>query len=241
MPMDVELQIPEDAPVRTLAELLDNMDFTRLEQADGRRGKKIPARVKFAVLVYGAMNGVYSARKVEDCCRYDVRFRWLLEGCAVPDHSTLSRFRSKVLPEAAEGLFGQLMGILREKDEIDYAHLFVDGTKLEAYANRYSFVWKKSVEKNLEKLREKAAALLELPVEQTTQDTVRKALAGQEALCREQGIELVRGKGRRKLPEQKRLEALQGIAVRWDDFQTKLDILGSSRNSYSKTDPDATL
>jgi len=72
---------------------------------------------------------------------------WLLEGHAAPDHSTLSRFRSGPLMEGIDDLFQQLMAYLAGLSEIDYWHLFVDGTKLEAYANRYSFVWRKSVEK----------------------------------------------------------------------------------------------
>lgn len=75
----------------------------------------------------------------------------------------MSRFRSGPLLEEVDDLFQQLMVNLVEQGELDYEHLIVDGTKLEAYANRYTFVWRKSVEKQFAKLREKAAVLLGSP------------------------------------------------------------------------------
>lgn len=241
IPLDLALQIPEDAPVQLLGGILDKMDFRCLERAEKRGAqRKIPGRILFGVLVFGEMQGVYSSRRIEECCRYDVRYRWLLEGCEAPDHSTISRFRGEVLPEVAEELFRQLMVHLAKLNELDYAHLFVDGTKQEANANRYSFVWRKSVEKRLVKLREKALALL--PAEGAVElDTVRQALLAQEGLCREQGIEFVRGKGKRKSPEQRRCDALREIVVKWEEYERHLSIMGNGRNSYSKTDHDATF
>lgn len=239
-PIGMAIAIPEDAPVRVLGDVLDRIDFGSLERAETRGAvRKIPGRVLFGLLVFGNMNGRYSSRKIEEGCRYDVRYRWLLEGYAVPDHCTLSRFRSQVLPEVAEELFGQLMGILREMNEIDYGHLFVDGTKLEAYANRYTFVWRKSVEKRLARLKEKAAALLEIPA--VTLEDIREARARQERRCREQGVAFVSGTGHHKTPEQKRCEELGELTAKWEEYETHLAVMGPGRNSYSKTDPDATF
>ena len=240
--MDMALQIPEDAPVRLLGEILDKMDFGSLERAEKRGAqRRIPGRILFGVLVFGEMKGVYSSRKIEECCRYDVRYRWLLEGCEAPDHSTISRFRGEALSEVAEELFGQLMGYLANLDELDYEHLFVDGTKQEANANRYSFVWRKSVEKRLLKLRENAAALLPADVSSVELETVRQAHLAQEGICRERGIEFVSGKGKRKSPEQKYFEALRDIVAKWEEYENHLTIMGTGRNSYSKTDHDATF
>jgi len=107
--MDMEICIPEAAP-----------------------------RILFGILVFGAMNETYSSRKLEEACRYDTRYMWLLEGSPAPDHTTIARFRSVRLLEVIDGLFAQLMEHLAEMGEIDYEHLFVDGTKLEARANRVS-------------------------------------------------------------------------------------------------------
>lgn len=241
--MNLERQIPQDAPVRLLAEIPDQMNYGKLERATAKEGKNgsIPARVKFGILVFGAMNDTYSSRKLEISCRYDVRYMWLLEGHAAPDHSTLSRFRSGPLMEAIDDLFRQLMAYLAERGELDYGHLFVDGTKLEAYANRYTFVWRKSVEKRLAKLREKAAVLLGQSLEQVSLEAVCRAHAAQKRLCRELGIPFVSGKGKRKSLEQKRCEQLQEIVSKWEEYERHLEIMGPGRNSYSKTDHDATF
>lgn len=240
--MDMELQIPEDAQVRLLGEILDQMDFGCLERAE-KRGtqRKIPGRILFGILVFAEMNGIYSSRKMEESCRYDVRYRWLLEGCDAPDHSTISRFRGEVIPEVAAELFGQLMSQLAEMKEIDYGHLFVDGTKQEANANRYTFVWRKSVEKRLTKLREKAGEIVCGEGTPLELETVQQALMEQEQQCKELGIEFVSGKGRRKSPEQKRCEQLREIVCRWQEYKRHLSVLGDGRNSYSKTDQDATF
>ena len=241
-PLNMELQIPEDAPVHMLSEILDRMDFGCLERAEKRGAqRKIPGRILFGVLGFGEINGQYSSRRIEECCRYDIRYRWLLEGCDAPDHSTISRFRGEALPDVAKELFGQLIVHLAGMNEIDYEHLFVDGTKQESYANRYSFVWRKSVEKRLLKLREKAAELLGSATNVPDLDMVRQALAAQEQLCKKNRIEFVSGKGKRKCPEQKRWETLREIAAKWEEYETQLSIMGNGRNSYSKTDHDATF
>lgn len=241
-PLEMELQIPEDAPVRLLGEILDRMDFGSLERAE-KRGvrRKIPGRILFGVLVFAEMMGIYSSRKMEESCRYDVRYRWLLEGCEAPDHSTISRFRGEVLPEVARELFGQLQHYLNGQGEIDYSHLFVDGTKQEANANRYSYVWRKSVEKRLARLREKAAALLGIPAREMTLDGLWEAVSRKEEFCRDAGIVFVSGKGHHKTPEQRHWETLRELASKWEEYEKHLCIMGEKRNSYSKTDQDATF
>ena len=141
------------------------------------------------------------------------------------------------LLEVIDGLFVQLMESLAGRGEIDYEHLFVDGTKLEARANRYSFVWRKSVEKRLLKLKEKAAKLLSVPEGEVSLEMVKAALSKQEQLCRTQDVVFVSGKGNRKPPEQKRWEELRNLAEKWEEYFTHLEIMGPGRNSYSKTDP----
>ena len=85
---------------------------------------------------------------------------WLLNGEPAPSQATISRFEDEKLSEAIEGLFYQFVEKLYEMGEIKFKNLFVDGTKIEAYANKYTFVWKNAVEKNLAKLEKKISALL---------------------------------------------------------------------------------
>lgn len=144
--MGVTFLIPENEPVRLLWEVMEGIEFTAYE----KENTTWSTREKFAIWVLGMMNGIYSSRKLEESCRNDIRFMWLLEGKRAPDHSSLSRFRQKVLPGLLEKVFPQLQEYLSGLGETDYETVYIDGTKLEANANRYRFVWRKSVEKYLD-------------------------------------------------------------------------------------------
>jgi transposase len=202
----------------------------------------------FKVLVYGYMNGIYSSRKLEQACRRDVNFMYLLGRAAAPDHATIARFRSERLTDVMEGLFSQLVGLLAEAGELSLCTVFIDGTKLEANANRYSFVWKKSTQKNETKMQEKMKA--ELPKladqfglkfktgEKIQVKDLKKLLKRLHALHREEVF--VQGKGNRKSAWQKGIECVEGYLVRqrkYDDYNRSF---GNS-NSFSKTDRDATF
>ena len=103
------------------------------------------------------MRQIYSSRRLEEACRENIKFMYLLEGTPAPDHNTIARFRTKRLGEAMKRLFQQEVELLVEAGEIDLSSVYIDGTKIEAASNRYTFVWKKSVEKRLCKLAEKMA------------------------------------------------------------------------------------
>lgn len=107
------------------------------------------------------MEHIYSSRNIASACKRDINFIWLLNGAPAPNYHEIARFRSKRLSECAEELFFQIVEGLKKIGEIKYEHLFVDGTKIEANANKYSFVWKKSTNKFeqcvLEKLKEVTA------------------------------------------------------------------------------------
>jgi len=100
------------------------------------------------------MNCIYSSRKFEQACRRDVNFMYLLDGAPAPDHSTIARFRSERLTEVIQDLFCQRVEQLEEAGELSLLSVFIDGSKLEANANRYSFVWKKATQKNEVKMQE---------------------------------------------------------------------------------------
>ena len=85
-----------------------------------------------------------SSRDIESACKRGINFIWLLNGSPAPNYHQIARFRSQRLSECAEDMFFQIVKMLREMNEIKYEHLFVDGTKIEANANKYSFVWKKN-------------------------------------------------------------------------------------------------
>lgn len=93
------------------------------------------------VMISAYMEFVYSTRKIESDYQRDINFMWLLNDESVPDHSTISRFRKDRLGVGIEGLFYQFVQKLCEMCEVNYENVFVDGTKIEAAAYRYTFVW----------------------------------------------------------------------------------------------------
>ena len=161
---------------------------------------------------------------------------WLLNGTAAPSHHEIARFRSQRLSECAEGLFFQLVGRLEGYGEIKYEHLFVDGTKIEANANKYSFVWKKSTTKyearNNKKLEEAVKTLCE-KYEEPAGSEAEKLL---EKLLGKVTEPFVHGRGRRKSELQRDIELLQGLLKKREKY-TGYQETFQGRNSFSKTDP----
>jgi len=225
--LNSEKIIPEKAPVRLVSAVLEELNYEKLYRAYSPKGRKSAAdpRVLFEVLVYGYLCGLYSSRKQEEACRYRIDFMWLLGDERVPDHTTLARFRTGRCREVLEELFYQLVWKLEQMGETDHSAVFVDGTKLESSAGRYTFVWRKSVEKHLAKVKE-----------QVNKET---GMTSQAAL--QTHLETMVEGIWRKSKEQRRWEKLSGLLERWKGYEEQLATMGEGRNSYSKTDPDATF
>jgi len=247
LPMNLEVLIPETDAVRLLSEVLDQLDYTTLYQAYSRKGRKaaITPRTLFKVMVYGCMNNIHTSRTLERACRRDIHFMWLLEGAKAPDHNTIARFRSKRIAMAAEELFYQFVKLLQDRHEIEFDNLFVDGTKIEANANRYSFVWRKTIEQYAAKLKEKLTEAIE-----TIRNRHGLTLADCECPANmltklktqmvEEHIPTVSGTGKRKSSLQKSIEQVEELLARqkkYEDYEASFQ----GRNSFSKTDRDATF
>ena len=205
----------------------------------------------FKILSYAYSQNIYSSRKIEKACKRDINFRWLLQGYKSPDHVTISRFRKDYLSnEIIEDLFYQQVNYLATQNEILFENVFIDGTKIEANANRYSFVWKKAVLKNEEKMFEKILALVETinlkelnkfsVQKETIIDDIDVILRWLTSEKEKKNIDFVHGIGKRKTKIQKWTEQLSEYKERQEKYNLSKKLL-SKRNSYSKTDPDATF
>lgn len=233
--------IPADDSVRLLDEVMEEMDYTPLTRAYKRTGRR-PATnpvTMLKILVYANMQGIFSSRAIALACTRDINFIWLLNGEEAPNHSEIARFRSKRLTECGEELFYQLVKKLAVKGEIKYEHLFVDGTKIEANANKYSFVWKKSTTKYETRLYEKLAKLApELSsrygILADTPEELLNELEGRVT------APFVYGRGKRKSELQRDIELLQGFLGQKGKYAIYQETF-KGRNSFSKTDPDATF
>lgn len=252
LPFNFEVLIPEDDSVRLLSHILEGLNYEKLYQAYSSTGRKpkVEPVIMFKVITYAYMNSTYASRKIETACKRDVNFMWLLEGNPAPDHSTISRFRKEYLADAIEDLFYQMVQYLHNIDEVKFENLFVDGTKIEANANRYTFVWKKVVNKNEAKMLEKIQSLIEkinlaymtsfIVSKETLLKDLKRVLSYLEEKRQQEQIEFVQGTGKRKSKLQKFMEELQVFYERQEKYDTH-NKLFEGRNSYSKTDPDATF
>ena len=252
LPLDYEVIIPENDSVRLLSQIMEGLDYRELYGAYSPEGRKAATEPKILakIMIYAYMEYVYSTRKIEKACHRDINFMWLLNGEQVPDHSTISRFRKERLGAAIEGLFYQFVQKLCELGEVKYEDVFVDGTKIEASANRYTFVWKKAIEKNEAKMLLKVQALAEELLKtylieftvskETLNEDIAKMTAFLEQKKEDESIVFVYGSGKRKSNLQKLLEALYSYQERQQRYNESKKICGE-RNSYSKTDKDATF
>ena len=249
--METGIKIPKDDPVRLLSAICERIDYEELYAAYSEEGRPgYSPRILFKVINYGYMRQIYSSRKLEQACRENIKFMYLLEGESAPDHNTIARFRKDRLAEAMEGLFRQMVEMLEEAGEIDLRTVYIDGTKIEASANRYTFVWKKSLEKRQDKLAEKMKEAWEKLAERNglhgtcpekiQTHHVKKLLKRLRIRAKREGLVYVHGKGKRKQALQRDIETVSEWLRRMKEYQKGLHICGE-RGSYSKTDTDATF
>ena len=252
LPLNLEVCIPKDDSVRLLSHLLEGLNYEKLYKAYSTKGRKPAVKPKtfVKILIYAYMNNIYTTRDIELACQRDINFMWLLNGDTPPDHSTIARFRKHFLSNAAEDLFYQLIKVLHNCGEIEFENLFVDGTKIEANANRYTFVWKKVVNKNEEKMYAKILSLIDElnQVYGTCFEVAKETLLHDLDVIRDfleekrlaEKIEFVHGTGKRKTQLQKFMEQLQNFRERQEMYIAH-NALFEGRNSFSNTDTDATF
>ena len=243
LPMEIEKNIPNSDPVFKLVEICEKLDYSKLEKEYVRVWRKLDPATLFIILVYAYMKRLYSSRQIEEACKTDIRFMWILGNECAPDHSTIARFQNEKLVPVIEDLFYQLINQLEEMNEVSYTNVFVDGTKIEANANKYSFVWAKAVKKNLEKLETKMEAItLQLAKRYFLKENIsfEELLEELMKLVRFQNISFVYGKGKRKTPLQRDIDMLVSMGEKRHKYLESLEISGK-RKSYSKTDADATF
>ncbi len=236
-----EKRIPEDDKVRLVDKIIDEMDLTPLYHTYSDIGRKSAAtpRTLFKVTMYGAMENIINSRRLEDSCKRDINFIWLLNGEEAPNYREIARFKSERLSQCMEDLFYQFVKKLAELEEIKFEHLFVDGTKIEANANKYSFVWKKSTNKYEARLIEKMDKLIsDLSLKYMIESDDPKQFL--EALKAKVDRPFVYGRGRRKSDLQREIEALTEMIARKEKYENYQGTF-QGRNSFSKTDPDATF
>lgn len=249
LPLNIDTIIPEDDSVRLLSQFVEAMDLTDL-YSTYERINSISPRTLLKIVLYSYMNGDYSSRSMELNCKRDINFMFLLEGAPAPDHATFARFRSIHFAPCSKRILAEMSNTLFDLGEISGETIFIDGTKIEASANKYTFVWKKAVTKNQEKLLIKLADFvaeceqlydIKIVYDSTIKmKHVKKLRKKLYTLKESENVVFVHGIGKRKTPLQKCIETLEDYSSRHKEYNQKIHICGEW-NSYSKTDRDATF
>ena len=251
-PQRIDKDIAENDPVRVVDAVVDSLRLENFRGLYNERGRSpYHPKMMLKAVIYGYMNNLYSCRKIESALKRDIHFIWLA-GYEQPDFNTINRFRNRV-KEEINRVFTQLVVILAEKGFVTLDVEYIDGTKIESKANKYTFVWRKTTEKNRARLIGKIKALLEQIDEAMAQENAREgnrldftpselmSIADELNRSLQEEPEPATKEGKRHRKEKgKQVRRLKEHAGKLGEYDRKLRILGG-RNSYSKTDPDATF
>jgi transposase len=246
-PPSLEEMVPEKHPVRVVNDIVERIDISELERSyKGGGASSYHPRMLLKVLIYAYLRNVYSSRKIEMALCENVHFMWL-SGGAKPDHNTINDFRGKRLEGQLKGIFNRVVMLLAGEGVLSLKELTVDGTKIEANANRYTFVWGRAIRVSRERierqLRELWAYVEQIYALEENQPNAPE-FEGLDAEAVERAVreinEALRDKPVRQKVKQKLAYAKKNWPKKLAEYDEKEKIL-AERKSFSKTDEDATF
>jgi transposase len=241
-PCCLDEKISANSPVRLIHKIVDELDISALLSTyKGCGCSNYHPRMLLKVLFYAYLNNIYSCRKIEKVMQENIHYMWL-SGSQYPSFSTINRFRSEHLKDCINSLFVQVVAMLVELGYVSLEVQYIDGTKIESVANKYTFVWKKSVEHYKKNLQAKIRSIL---------SQIEEGIAGDNTPTEEAPFEINSEQLRERIslinrenksqPELKQIKELeQKHLPKLEEYEEHLKIMGN-RNSYSKTDKSATF
>ena len=245
LPPSLDELVPENHMVRVVDAVIDRLDISDiLSTYRGGGNSAFNPKMMLKVLVFAYLSNVYSSRRIEELLKRDIYFMWLA-GMKRPDFRTINYYRGKRLKEGFDTVFTQVVRLLHEEGFVSLKVQYIDGTKIESVANKYTFVWRGSVEKYDARLKAKTEALLR-QIEQNhaienQENPVPEELTAEEVTKRVERIKEKVDADNLGKEERKALKQIETDSVpRMNRYREQLETMGS-RNSYSKTDPDATF
>ena len=245
LPPSLDELVPENHMVRVVDAVIDRLDISDiLSTYRGGGNSAFNPKMMLKVLVFAYLSNVYSSRRIEELLKRDIYFMWLA-GMKRPDFRTINYYRGKRLKEGFDTVFTQVVRLLHEEGFVSLKVQYIDGTKIESVANKYTFVWRGSVEKYDARLKAKTEALLR-QIEQNhaienQENPVPEELTAEEVTKRVERIKEKVDADNLGKEERKSLKQIETDSVpRMNRYREQLETMGS-RNSYSKTDPDATF
>jgi transposase len=247
LPPSLEELIEKNHPVRIVNQVIEKIDVDPLlKKFKGGGASSYHPRMLLKVLVYGYLNNTYSSRRMESALKENIHFMWLA-GMNKPDHNTINRFRSDRLKDVLETVFSQVVMLLSEAGHLSLKEIYTDGTKIEAQANRYTFVWGNAIKTSKSKMEEQLKELwayAEKIAADELKDEAPESFAPVSAdQVRDtiQKIDLaLEGKEISKKKRQQINYAKKHWPANVEKYAEQQKIL-EKRNSYSKIDTDATF
>ena len=291
-----ELSLPDDDPVYTLKKVMEELDFSGLLANCSDKGRTgYNPIMMYAVVIYANMRGVRAVDRIVELCERDLAFIWLTRG-QKPKRDAFYEFKGKKLTsEILDDLNYQFLRRLQKEGLVTLKELFIDGTKIEANANRYTFVWRGTINYHLAGLldsieltftqyntflqengygpkydigdahmfviegMDKVRSVIEknrkrklskhkkltnntvIEIDNCSPLEILKLQKNLSTIASGEGIEFVYGKGKRKPEIQQLYEELEHLGQRLMEYKECFEIMGKDRNSYSKTDLEATF
>lgn len=263
LPPSLDELVPENHFVRIVSKTVDELKIEEVFEKNAKGGgtsRYYPVML-LKVLIYCYMTGTYSSRMIAKQCRENVNVMWLT-GFQKPDFRTINKFRGEKLKESIEEIFISTVKLLNQKGYVSLEKYFVDGTKIESAANKYTFVWKKAVEKNEKKFDEKLKVFLsdvekithkeneiygdedfsetgdDKPI--TSEEIKEAAKKINERLAQINELDDEKSKEDKKKLNKAKQQIEKEYLPRKEKYE-KANATFRGRNSYSKTDEDATF
>jgi transposase len=252
LPTDIEALIPEKHLVRVVNNSVERMKIDPLlDQYKGGGTSSYHPKMMLKVLIYAYTQKLYSSRQIAKALRENIHFMWI-SGNNTPDFRTINRFRSSQMKAIIDEVFKSVLELLIEDGYVQLENYFLDGTKIEANANKYSWVWAKTTKNYKEKVQARILELMDR-IEKANQDEnerygdndLEELGSGPideekiEKKIQELNERLAKKTGAKK--EEKDLKKIETDYLprlkRYQEQESKL----AGRNSYSKTDVDATF
>jgi transposase len=246
LPPSLEELIEANHPVRVVNDVVDRISIEPLLKHYKPGGTSVyHPRMLLKVLIYGYLSNIFSSRKLETALKENIHFMWLA-AMNKPDHNTIARFRSQRLKNVLKTIFGEIVMLLVDEGVVNIKSIYTDGTKIEAQANKYSFVWGKAIKTSKERIVKQLDELWEYTQKLTEQELAEEKPDFQQ-IDSEKVKETInkidqalQGKQIAKKVKQKLNYAKKNWPDKLHEYEQKQAIMGK-RNSYSKTDHDATF
>ena len=244
-PPSLDELIPSNHVVRIVSAVIDRLDISGiLSTYRGGGNSCFDPRMMLKVLIYAYLNNVYSSRKIERMLAENICFMWL-SGMSRPDYRTINYFRGKRLKTGIDGVFTQVVELLHQEGLVTLNVQYIDGSKVESSANKYTFVWRKSVEKFDSRLKQKTDALLKQIEEkyaiECEEDTSAGELTVEDFSERLERLSEKIDESEISRQEARTIKKIKEESIpKMEEYREHLEIMGE-RNSYSKTDHDATF